>query len=65
MKPQEKQLLVMIADKPAGSVINRSGIPHKRCWYYLRKWMSKQWYSFGVCLDLGWLTDEGIGEAKR
>lgn len=29
-------------------------IPHKRCWYYLEKWLDKGFYDYGVTLDLGW-----------
>lgn len=29
-------------------------IPHKRCWYYLRKWSGLGFYSYGVTMDLGW-----------
>lgn len=34
-------------------------IPHKRCWYYLRKWGLLGFYDYGVTEDLGWFdTDE-------
>lgn len=29
-------------------------IPHKRCWYYLKKWSELGFYDYGVTLDLGW-----------
>lgn len=36
---------------------------YKRCWYLLRKWGNKGFYSYGVTEDLGWFeagefTDE-------
>lgn len=37
-------------------IINITRIPHKRAWYILDKWCRKGWYSYGVTLDLGWLT---------
>ncbi len=35
-------------------------IPVKRCWYYLEKFCGRDWYNYGVCLDLGWLQKENI-----
>ena len=29
-------------------------IPHRRCWYYLRKWSNLGIYEYGVGMDLGW-----------
>ena len=26
----------------------------------LEKWTGKDWYDYGVCLDLGWLTPKGV-----
>lgn len=37
---------------------------HKRAWYLLEKWCGKDWYEYGVTLDLGWLTDKGIEAAR-
>jgi hypothetical protein len=31
----------------------------KRAYYLLEKWSEKDWYDYGVALDLGWLTDKG------
>lgn len=33
---------------------------HKRAWYLLEKWCNKDLYTFGVNLELGWLTKEGV-----
>jgi hypothetical protein len=46
-------------------IIPASGIHHKRCWFLLSKWTRKGLYDYGVCLDLGWLTDAGETEAER
>ena len=35
-------------------------INYKRAWYLLLKWSGCGWYDYGVCLDLGWFTPEGI-----
>jgi len=32
--------------------------------YLLRKWAKRGWYEYGVTLDLGWLTTEGIAKAE-
>ncbi|KAF6564513.1 hypothetical protein G9G63_10240 [Paenibacillus sp. EKM202P] len=38
---------------------------HKRAWYLLEKWSGKNWYEWGVTMDLGWLTLEGEKAAKE
>ena len=38
---------------------------YKRAWYILDKWSGKGWYEYGVALDLGWLTPEGIQVAEE
>ncbi|MHC1792137.1 hypothetical protein [Solidesulfovibrio sp.] len=38
----------------------KHGIPEKRCLFLLGKWSAKDWYDYGVCLDLGWLTPAGM-----
>lgn len=35
-------------------------IPHKRCWYYLRKWGNLGFYDYGVTEDLGWFETDKI-----
>ena len=35
-------------------------IPHKRCWYYLKKWSALGFYSVGTTLDLGWFDTDKI-----
>ena len=49
----------------ARDVIPRHGINHKRAAYLLGKWTGRRWYDYGVCLDLGWLTDAGFIHADR
>lgn len=49
----------------ARDVIPRRGINHKRAWYLLGKWSGRNWYDYGVSLDLGWLTDAGFVHAAR
>lgn len=78
MKDDERKFLKLIFDKCAcrydehnqdgvspRDVVN-SGIEinYKRCWYLLEKWCGKDWYEYGVTLDLGWLTPKGIEIAK-
>lgn len=35
-------------------------IPFKRACMMLDKWAGKGWYDYGVTLDLGWITTEGL-----
>jgi hypothetical protein len=37
----------------------------KQAWATLEKWTDKGWYEYGVTLDLGWLTPEGIAHFKE
>jgi len=73
MKPDERyflkrmQLEVGLApfrakDKTSRDIIGEDGFPlHiKRAWYLLKKWHGKGWYEYGVTLDLGWMTEEGM-----
>lgn len=46
-------------------IIQQFPINHKRAWYILEKWTSKGWYSYGVNLELGWITPEGEKELER
>ena len=69
---QSKQFLIAVylecsvGKKSVRDIINESGFPfhHKRAWFLLEKWCGKGWYEYGVTLDLGWLTEEGIEKAK-
>jgi hypothetical protein len=69
MKPDEVTLLLAVAAKSAEAsvrdVVQASGIHHKRCLYLLQKWCGKGWYSYGVSLDLGWLTEKGKEAAAK
>lgn len=40
------------------------GFVPKQAHATLKKWEKKGWYEYGVCLDLGWLTDEGFRHFK-
>lgn len=40
-------------------------IPHKRCWYYLRKWSDLGFYDYGVALDFGWFYPDKLPERYR
>lgn len=64
MKEDEKRLLKALANSkeefPAlrdiGPIL---GIHPKRVNYLACKWSEKGFYDWGVCADLGWLTDQG------
>lgn len=64
MKAHELALArAMLERDPDGPMprdcIKRAGLVPKQCWRVLEKWCDKGWYDFGVCIDLGWLTEEG------
>jgi len=40
-------------------IVKKLNMNHKRADYILEKWCDKNWYEYGVCLDLGWLTEKG------
>lgn len=42
------------------SIIERIGMNPKRAMRLLDKWSDRGWYDFGVSLDLGWMTPEGL-----
>ena len=73
VKTDEAQFLIDIYEKCKDSslsprdVINESDfyMHPKRAWYILSKWSKKDWYGWGVTLDLGWLTANGIQKAKN
>lgn len=67
MKDDEKQFLIDIYNGLKNKlspryIINQENfyMNHKRAWYLLEKWTNKDWYDYGVTLDLGWLTDKGV-----
>lgn len=79
MKDDEKQFLIEIHQQcrcyypqhtqegnTPRDIINSPGffMHYKRAWYLLEKWCDKGWYEYGVTLDLGWLTPEGIQAVK-
>lgn len=48
-------------DYSVRDIINaQEWIPVKRCWYYLEKFTNRDWYNYGVCLDLGWIMPDNI-----
>jgi hypothetical protein len=55
------------ARKTPRDLINEEGFPvhYKRAWYLLEKWSDKDWYNYGVTLDLGWLEEEGMKKAEE
>lgn len=70
VKPDEPFFLVAVAiglrrGLFVRDIIARHGINHKRAAYLLLKWTGRNWYDYGVCLDLGWLTDAGFTHAER
>lgn len=76
MKPNELKLIHLVYtkrkpyersedDKSVRDMIEISGIPSKQCWYYLEKWCEKDWYEYGVNLELGWLTPKGKKKFKE
>ena len=69
LKPDEiyfwnliKKELTSLNKKTVRDVINEKDFPihYKRAWYLLEKWSQKDWYDYGVSLDLGWITPEGL-----
>ena len=57
-----KKELTIYREKTVRDVINKKdfSIHYKRAWYLLEKWSRKGWYDYGVSLDLGWITPEGL-----
>lgn len=65
IKPDEIKLLLAISNKggcDVRSILEEVSkiVPYNRCIYYLNKWSAKGLYDYGVALDLGWLTEEGV-----
>lgn len=69
MKDDEKQFLLDILNRgiTPRDIINEPDfyMHHKRAWYLLEKWSDKGWYDWGISMDLGWLTEDGIFKAKE
>ena len=71
MKEQERIFFALCYNfrytlKPRDIVIALADtIPHKRCWYYLEKWLEKDFYNYGVTLDLGWFELDKIPQAYK
>jgi len=53
--------------KTPREIINEPGFPinYKRAWYLLEKWTTYNIYEYGVSLDLGWVTPEGIKNTQQ
>ena len=67
-KPDEVRLLAEMQRVAPGDtmtkesprvIAKRLGIPVKRSDFLFSKWSSKGWYEWGVCIDMGWLTEAG------
>jgi hypothetical protein len=41
-------------------VARELGIPVNRACYLCFKWADKDWYDYGVCIDMGWLEPLGM-----
>lgn len=78
MRDDEKKFIVEILDRCYSAILKQEGcwprdiinqenfyMHYKRAWYLLEKWSRKGWYEWGVTMDLGWITPEGIEEAKK
>ena len=50
------------SEKTVQDIINGKdfSMHYKRVWYLLEKWSQKGWYDYGVSIDLGWITPEGL-----
>lgn len=80
MKPDEAMFMAVIAERipdrrPSPGCVHvrdiirelHAGgkIHYKRAWCLLSKWALKDWYDYGVSLDLGWLTEAGLNQANE
>ena len=70
IKPDEKCFMVALHEaggKNPRPLINSDDFEmhYKRAWYLLNKWAEKGWYDWGVTLDMGWLTEEGVAVAEK
>lgn len=72
IKPDERAFWLRIVSegKTPRQIIAEPGFPiaEKRALYLLQKWADAGLYEYGVCVDLGWATPEGIAnglELKR
>ena len=50
---------------PRRIINEKMEINHKRAAYLLEKFSNKGWYDYGVSLDKGWLTEEGLEYIKN
>lgn len=57
--------LIKLSDKSPRELIKMLPINHKRAWYLLDKWSQQDKYSYGVTLDLGWVTESRSGEVQK
>ena len=55
----------MTVARPIRDLIAEHDISEKRALYLLNKWTDKGWYSYGVCLDLGWFTSDAPDELPQ
>jgi hypothetical protein len=49
-----------------GNIFERLGFSYKQLMYYVRKWCDREFYDYGVTLDLGWFEFGKLtGEYKQ
>ena len=75
MKLDEQGFLIHLLNEQGGSynqrgvfvrdIIDFIGINRKRAHYLLSKWAKRKWYEYGVALDMGWLTPEGVTQVEQ
>lgn len=78
MKEDERRFLLDIYNRCRNGYAKKDGISpreiineegfymhYKRAWRILEKWSGKDWYEWGVTMDLGWLTPNGMEKAKE
>ena len=63
MKADEREFMFKVADnqhltpRAIAAMLNMNP---KRSWYLCQKWTDKGWYDYGVSVDTGWLTPQGV-----
>lgn len=65
MKPEERILMLAVADGMQPMLYSPLLLPQKRIMRMLEKWVRKGWWDYGVSLRTGWLTDEGKAAAEE
>lgn len=69
MRVSERELAALVLERHAMPIDERPFVDEmaerikmhtKRVHYILAKWDRKGWWTYGVSLRSGWLTDEGV-----